>query len=63
MLADQVDHIIGVDTHRDAHSAALVNPAGAVEADITLATDAFGYRRLLRFASGRSRAPAALARG
>ena len=50
MLADQVDHIIGVDTHRDAHSAAIVNPAGAVEADITLAADAFGYRRLLRFA-------------
>ncbi len=54
MLADQVDHIIGVDTHRDAHSAALVNPAGAVEADITLATDAFGYRRLLRFAQERA---------
>jgi len=55
MLADQVDHIIGVDTHRDAHSAAIVNPAGAVEADTTLAADAFGYRRLLRFA--RERAP------
>ena len=26
MLADQVDHIIGVDTHRDSHSAAAVSP-------------------------------------
>ena len=28
MLADQVDHIIGVDTHRDSHSAAAVSPTG-----------------------------------
>ena len=54
MLADKVDHVIGVDTHRDAHSAAIVNPAGAVEADSALATDAFGYRRLLRFAYERA---------
>jgi len=32
MLADKVDHIIGVDTHRDSHSAAAVSPTGAVEA-------------------------------
>jgi transposase len=50
MLADQVDHIIGVDTHRDAHSAAAVSPAGAVEAKQTVRADAFGYRKLLRFA-------------
>ena len=50
MLADQVDHVIGVDTHRDSHSAAIVNRSGAVEADTSVATDAFGYRRLLGFA-------------
>ncbi len=54
MLADQVDHVIGVDTHRDHHTAAIVNPAGAVEADTRLASDAFGYRRLLRFACERA---------
>jgi transposase len=50
MLAELVDHVIGVDTHRDTHAAAIVNPAGAVDAHTTLPSDAFGYRRLLRFA-------------
>jgi transposase len=50
MLAERVDHVIGVDTHRDSHSAAVCNPSGAVTAEVTLAADAFGYKRLLRFA-------------
>ncbi len=55
MLAERVDHVIGVDTHRDSHSAAVCNASGAVTAEITLAADAFGYKRLLRFA--REQAP------
>jgi hypothetical protein len=67
MLADRVDHVIGVDTHRDSHSVAVCNTSGAVTAEATVAADAFGYRRLLRFArasrhqaavSGRSRGQA-----
>jgi transposase len=51
MLADHADHVIGVDTHRDSDSAAIVTPATrAVEGEITLPTDTSGYRRLLRFA-------------
>lgn len=50
MLADRVDHVIGVETHRDSHSAAVCTPTGAVTAEVTLAVGAFGYRRLLRFA-------------
>jgi hypothetical protein len=50
MLAEQVDHVIGVDTHRDSNTAAILNTAGALQAQTTLATDAFGYRRLLAFA-------------
>src|SRR6266581_5188664 len=50
MLTERVDHVIGVDTHRDSHSAAVCNPSGAVSAQATLAADAFGYKRLLRFA-------------
>jgi transposase len=50
MLAEQVDHVIGVDTHRDSNTAAILNPAGALQAQTTLATDAFGYRRLFAFA-------------
>jgi transposase len=54
MLADRVDHVIGVDTHRDSHSVAVCNPSGAVMAEVTVAADAFGYKRLLRFASERA---------
>jgi hypothetical protein len=51
ILAEQVDHVIGVDTHRDSHSAAVVDAAtGAVKLDRTVSADAFGHRRLLHFA-------------
>ena len=50
MLADEVDHVIGVDTHRDSLTAAVTDQTGAVQAQVTLATDAFGYRRMLTFA-------------
>lgn len=50
MLADDVDHVIGVDTHRDAHSAAIVAPSGAAHAGLTVVANPFGYKRLLRFA-------------
>lgn len=51
ILAEQVDHVIGVDTHRDSHSAAIVDAVtGAVRIDRTVSADAFGHKRLLRFA-------------
>jgi transposase len=50
MLADWVDHVLGVDTHRDSHSLAVCNPSGGVTAETTVAADAFGYKRLLHFA-------------
>jgi transposase len=50
MLADQIDHVIGVDTHKDSHSTAVVNPIGAVVANRTVPADAFGYKRIHRFA-------------
>lgn len=53
MLADQVDHVIGVDTHRDHHSAAITTTtAGAVTAQHSAGADRDGYRELLRFAAG-----------
>ena len=56
MLAEQADHVIGVDTHRDAHSAAAIaTGTGAVTAQTTVAADAFGYKRLLRFARRHAR--------
>jgi transposase len=54
MLAERVDHVVGVDTHRDSHAVAVCDTTGAVSAEATVAADAFGYRRLLRFARERA---------
>jgi transposase len=52
MVADEVDYVIGVDTHRDEHVLAVVAaPTGAVVAGETFAADARGYRATLRFAA------------
>src|SRR6266568_3047477 len=56
MLAQRVDHVIGVDTHRDSHTAAVLDTTGGVVADLTVPADAFGYKRVLAF--GRTHAPA-----
>jgi transposase len=51
MLAEQVDYVIGVDTHRDQHALAVVAaPTGAVLAQRSVRADARGYREALRFA-------------
>src|SRR5215210_7444973 len=50
MLADEVDYVVGVDTHKAKHSAAAVSPTGALVAHTEIVADAFGYKRLLRFA-------------
>jgi len=50
MLAEQVDHVIGVDTHRDSLTAAVVDTTGSTLAARTLPADAFGYRSMLAFA-------------
>lgn len=51
MLADQADHVLGVDTHRDSHSAAaLTADTAVVQGQITVAANERGYRRLLRWA-------------
>jgi transposase len=58
MLADELDYVLGVDTHRDEHVLAVVtSPAGAVVAGTAAPTNACGYRELLcvadRHAPGR----------
>jgi len=51
MLAGAVEFVIGVDTHRDSHTAAVVHATtGGVIEQLTVATDAFGYRKLKAFA-------------
>jgi len=52
MLADEVDYVIGVDTHRDQHTlAVVVAPAGAVVAQTAVRASGAGYATALRFAS------------
>jgi transposase len=52
MLADTVDGVIGVDTHRDTLAAAALTPVGGVLAQTTTRADAAGYQQLLGFACG-----------
>jgi transposase len=51
MLADLIELVIGVDTHKDSHTAAVVAAAtGAVVEQATVPATPAGYRQLLRFA-------------
>ncbi|WP_406359463.1 transposase [Streptomyces sp. NBC_00715] len=50
VLAEQVDGVIGVDTHRDTLAAVAVSPIGAVLNSTDAPANARGYRRLLDFA-------------
>ena len=52
MLAESVDGVIGVDTHRDTLTAAAVTNLGGVLAHTTTGADAAGYQQLLGFARG-----------
>lgn len=56
MLADELDYVIGVDTHRDAHALALVAaPSGLLLVESELEASAAGYRRALAFVRARAR--------
>ena len=52
MLADQVDYVVGVDTHRDEHVLAVVDAVtGAVVAQRSVAATSRGYGQAVRFAA------------
>jgi transposase len=51
MLAERLDYVVGVDTHRDEHAVAIVDACtGAVIAQTTIAASAAGYTDAVRFA-------------
>ena len=51
MLADELDYVVGVDTHRDRHALAVVDAgSGAVVAQTAVRADVRGYREALGFA-------------
>jgi transposase len=52
MLADLVELVIGVDTHKQTHTAAVVQAvSGAVVEQVTIAATPAGYQQLLRLAN------------
>lgn len=55
MLAEQVEVVIGVDTHKHTHTAAVVAAAtGAVLAELMVNTDPAGYQALVTLAEQHS---------
>ncbi len=51
MLADTLDYVVGVDTHRDQHAVAIIDArTGAVIAQTTTAANPGGYADAVRFA-------------
>jgi transposase len=47
MLAELVDAVVGVDTHRDTHEAEIAHPTGTPIATCTISNDSTGYAELL----------------
>ncbi len=51
MLADELDYVVGVDTHRDQHTLAIVAaPSGALVAQRSVRAESRGYAEAVRFA-------------
>lgn len=50
MLTGRIDAVIGVDTHKQEHTAALLDAVGGERGLRTIATEASGYRELLEWA-------------
>ncbi len=57
MLAEVIDAVIGVDTHRDTHHAELAAPTGAVIAACSFPSSAAGCARLLDWAAAHAPGP------
>jgi transposase len=55
MLAGSIDAVIGVDTHRDTHTAAILDPNGGLLTTMVAGTNQAGYQELLGWV--RHRAP------
>ena len=47
MLAETVDAVIGIDTHRDTHEAEIADPAGKPIATMRIGNDSAAFARLL----------------
>jgi transposase len=50
MLADEIDWVIGVDTHRDRHALGVVDPTGGLRHELAIDACAQGYEQALGMA-------------
>jgi transposase len=50
VLAELLDAVLGVDTHRDTHHAEIALPSGAAIATCSISNDSTGYAQLLSWA-------------
>jgi len=57
MLAECIDAVIGVDTHRDTHHAEIAHPSGAVIAACSVPNTSSGYAQLLSWAAEHAAGP------
>jgi hypothetical protein len=47
MLAEVIDAVIGIDTHRDSHEVEIADPAGKPGATMRIGNDSAGFTQLL----------------
>jgi transposase len=62
LLEGKVDHVIGIDAHRDTHAAAILDRNGGLVAELEVPSDQAGGQALLRFVTERARQGAAAGR-
>jgi hypothetical protein len=58
MLAEVVDAVIGIDTHRDSHEVEIADAAGKPIAALRIGNDSGGFAQLLARFGGRGPRPA-----
>lgn len=61
MLAEVVDAVIGVDTHRDVHEAELASATGVLIARIQVNNDSAGFAELIAWVAEHAPGPALVA--
>jgi transposase len=57
MLADAVDAVVGIDTHRDTHTLEIASPAGAALACLTFANSDAGHAQAAAFIAAHAPGP------
>lgn len=57
MLADVIDAVVGVDTHRDTHEVELASPGGTPIATCRISKDSAGFAELLAWIIDRAPGP------